>query len=269
MVASSPPKQPIHAAVPLVDKDLKILALPFATDPGPNWNWLENENSEDTIKKNSLTDEQRMLLLKKYLDVIEVDMKLESLPGERMEVSGQTAGKTSSGTENDKENTNNETPKLCKVPVAILPCDNQPSFYKEVIDGYLKKAKETFDFEKETKIIERNHTPNVKCANDGCDLYGTVEHNYLCTKCFQLQAKSVAKFQGPPPYDPPSYMEVTSKDQVFHPPSFAGKSNKSQNTTTLKEISTLCRAPGCTFFGTPGKDGFCSKCYNERVKSKK
>ena len=264
MVTTS--KQPIHAAVPLVDKDLKILPLPFATDPGPNWNWLETENSEDIIKKKSLSDEQRMTLLKKYLDVVEVDMMLESAPGETIEIA-PVQNNASSGRESNQENAEDKataanSANTRKVPVAILPCENQPSFYKEIIDGYLKKAKERFDFEKETQIVEPKQVPSVKCANDGCDLYGTVEHNYLCTKCFEHQSKSVAKFQAPPPYDPPSYVEVARKDKVFHPPSFAGKSSKTENTTTLKEMSTQCQAPECTFFGTPEKGGYCSRCYD-------
>ena len=264
MVTTS--KQPIHAAVPLVDKDLKILPLPFATDPGPNWNWLETENSEDIIKEKSLSDEQRMLLLKKYLDVVEVDMMIESAPGETVETAS-VQNNASSGRESNQENADDKTTaansaNIRKVPVAILPCENQPNFYKEIIDGYLKKAKDRFDFEKETQIAEPKQVPSVKCANDGCDLYGTVEHNYLCTKCFEHQFKSVTKFQAPPPYDPPSYTEVTRKDKVFQPPSFAGKSSKTQNTTTLKEMSTHCRAPECTFFGTAEKGGYCSRCYD-------
>ena len=265
MPTTSPTNTSIQVAIPLVDKDLKILPLPFATDPGPNWNWLENENSEHIIKEKSLTDEERMSQLKKYLDVVEIDINVQ-------EVSGQNnVSNTSSGTGDNQTNTSNKTQdsqlnSLRKVPVAVLPCDNQPSFYKEVITGYLEKAKERFEFEKETKIAEpMKLTPSLKCANDNCDLYGTVTNNYLCTKCFQLQSKSIVKFQGPrPSYDPPSYSEAVGDDQVFDPPSFAGKSSNTEK--TLQEMSVECRAPACSFYGTPGKNGFCSKCYHDENK---
>jgi hypothetical protein len=265
LVTTSPTNKSIHAAIPLVDKDFKSLPLPFATDPGPNWNWLENENSEETIKKKSLTDEEQMTLLKKYLDVVEIDVNPCS--GGNKEVSDQnivssTTGDNEAITSTKTQDSQMHSPKPSKVPVAVLPCDNQPHFYKEVMTGYLEKAKERFDFEKETKIVEPKQTPSTKCANDGCDLYGTVANNYLCTKCFQLQSQSIVKFNGPPPYDPPSYSEVAGSSNVFYPPSLTGKSSNTE--TTLKEMSVQCQAPGCTFYGTPDKNGFCSKCFGKK-----
>ena len=257
MQTTLPAKKPVYTAIPLVDKDYKILPLPFAADPGPNLDWLKNENSEEIIKKKSLTDEGRMSLLKKYLDVVEIDIIEESCQDEMKKVSGEN--KTRNEASNNLENTSNKS-----LPVAILPCDNQPSFYKEVITGYLEKARERFDFEKETKIVEPKQTPSLKCANDGCDLYGTVDNNYLCTKCFQHQSQSIVKFNPPPSYDPPSYSEVISSNNVFYPPRF--NASNTENTKTLKEMSIECRAPGCTFYGTPDKNGFCSKCFGKNKK---
>ena len=250
MQTTSPANKPIYTAIPLVDKDCKILPLPFAADPGPNLDWLKNENSEETIKKKSLTDEERMSLLKKYLDVVEVDINEESCQDENKKLSDENNFRNQAS--NNQANTSNKS-----LPVAILPCDNQPNFYKEVITGYLEKARERFDFEKETKIVEPKQTPSLKCANDGCDLYGTVDNNYLCTKCFQHQSQSIVKFNPPPPYDPPSYSEVIA-------PCFTA--SNIDNTKTLKEMSIECRAPGCTFYGTPDKDGFCSKCFGKNKK---
>jgi OTU domain-containing protein 7 len=249
-----PPKAPIYTAIPLVDKDLKILPLPFAADPGPNWDWMNNENSEEIVKKKSLTDEDRMSLLEKYLDVVEIDINEESMFDENKKVLSPN---------NISDEASNNPGKTSRFPVAILPRDNQPSFYKEVTTGYLEKAKERFDFEKETRIAEPEQPASLKCANDGCDLYGTVENNYLCTKCYQQQTKSIVKF-NPPPYHPPSYSEAVDSNNVFYPPSFEGP--KKENTKTLKEMSIECRVPGCTFYGTPDKNGLCSKCFGENKK---
>lgn len=254
----------ISAAIPLVDKDFKLLPLPFAVDPGPNWNLLENGNDEDVIKKMSQTDEEQMCLLKKYIDVVELDINVESSPGGSKEVSDQSnIGKTQDGQLNGPR-------KPSKLPVAVLPCDNQPSFYREVITGYLHKIKERFDFEKETMIDEPIQTSNLKCANDGCELYGTIANNYLCTKCFQLQSQSVVKFKdkGTSSGYPPTYSEAVGYDRVFYTPSMEGElptaSANSENRATelLKEMSVKCQAPGCSFYGTPDKSGFCSKCFS-------
>ncbi|XP_028411374.1 uncharacterized protein LOC114533938 [Dendronephthya gigantea] len=273
-IPTSPTNKTIFAAIPLVDKDLKTLPLPFAAIPDTNWDWLNQENCEDIVKEKTLSEDKRMSLLKKYLDVAEIDITDNG--GQRQEVSGEADGETGKNQADVKEQSDQvELNQTYKIPVAVLPCDNQPSFYKEVIKGYLEKAKQRFDFDKETKVIKPEPTESLKCANDGCDLYGTVANNYLCTKCFQLQTKSIhsiVKYQEhhqPPPYNPPSYSDAVGNDQVFYSPSFTGQSSDSSSTkemTTLKEMSTQCRADGCTFYGTSDKNGFCSKCYEKNKK---
>lgn len=259
----------IFAAIPLVDKDFKTLPLPFAALPDANWDCLDQENYEEVIKEKTLSEDKRMSLLKMYLDVVEIEIIDDGSQDKK--ISSKTLGETGRNQVNVKEQSDVEINQTYKIPVAVLPCDNQPSFYKEVIKGYLEKAKERFDFDKETKVVKPEQTESLKCANDGCDLYGTVANNYLCSKCFELQTKSIAQFQEhhpPPPYNPPSYSDEVGDDQVFYSPSFAGKSSNSSSTkiTTLKEMSMQCQAEGCTFYGTSDKDGFCSKCYEKNKK---
>lgn len=60
------------AAIPLTDADRCLLPLQFAVDPGPDVTWSKDENDESIISKKSLSDEQKLELLNRYLDVLNV-----------------------------------------------------------------------------------------------------------------------------------------------------------------------------------------------------
>lgn len=270
------------AVIPLVDKALKPLLLPFAVDPGEDWDWSKQDNSRDVMKEKSLTSDQRMLLLKKYLDVEYIDLTLAPLQNNeqrREEESSKASGSDLDG----KEVEGVDIPVQHSVAVVELPCRHQPSYYKELIERYIKKAKERFEFEQEMKGPQtESEMASIRCANDGCDMYGTVANNYLCTKCFQLQSNSIKEFKPkdipensspavdvPPPYHPPPYAEAVHDKCVFYPPSFlsTGSSKPNIRSQTLpKEEPTQCKAKECTFYGTADKNGFCSKCFQESQK---
>ena len=261
--------------VPLVDKQLNPLPLPFAADPGNDWDCLKHEN-DNVIKEKSLASDERMLLLKKYLDVVFVNANFQPVEQYR-ETPQEETSNSGSGDVSD--------PKADKlvvqhaVAVVELPCGKQPRYYKQLIAEYIEKAKQRFDFEHEMQefLPPRVEMSSSKCASDGCDLYGTVANNYLCTKCFQVQLNSVKDFkpddkaekwelvEQPPPDNPPSYSEVVGTDRVYFPPSFreAQRSSEKISETSLAIIPQQCQADECTFFGTAGKNGFCSKCYDK------
>ncbi|UYV69841.1 hypothetical protein LAZ67_7000935 [Cordylochernes scorpioides] len=61
----------LPAAVPLMGPDLKLLPLQFAVDPGPEVQWGGEQPP-------SLTEQDRLGLMKEYLDVIELPLPPES-----------------------------------------------------------------------------------------------------------------------------------------------------------------------------------------------
>lgn len=270
----------VQVAIPLVARSLTTLPLPFAVDPGDGWDWLKHDKT-DEIKNKTLSCDQRMVLLKKYLDIVYINL---CLPPVQQSAEGRKEGTTEIGGSDiyDRKTEDVDTPVQHSIAVAILPCGNQPSYYKELITGYIEIAKGRFKFEQEMNDSQpaEAEMSSVKCANDGCDLYGTVANNYLCTKCFQLQSKSIKEFEPKgaaeqnsslvevPPYDPPSYSEVVQDNRVFYPPSFSSTGFHSNvGAKTLSQLQPVqCQAKGCTFYGTADKNGFCSKCYHENKK---
>lgn len=253
--------------VPLVDRYLNPLPLPFAADPGNDWDYLEHENG-NVIKEKSLTSDERMLLLKRYLDVVFVNLNLQPVQQCKETLREETSSSDVSEPKAD------DLVVQHSVAVVELPCGKQPIYYKRLIAEYIEKAKQRFDFEHEMQeLLPKEVMLSTKCASDACDLYGTVANNYLCTKCFQVQSNSVKDFKPDDKAEkwelvdqPPPYSEVVGANYVYYPPSFAepcSKSSEKISETSLAIIPVQCQADGCTFYGTAGKNGFCSKCYNE------
>lgn len=57
---------PLPTAIPLVDSENKLLPLQFIIDPGMTVDWKEMSNEQE------LNDESKIILLRKYLDIVEV-----------------------------------------------------------------------------------------------------------------------------------------------------------------------------------------------------
>lgn len=261
----SPPIKDINAGIPIVNKDLDILSLPFAVKPDMNWNYLDSESSENIVSKKSLSEEERLALVKKYLDVVEIDLNRTKL--RETDSSHPNATETKSNANGDSTPNNGETPQ--KIPVVVVPCENQPTFYDEVMSRYLKNAKERFDFEEKTRVITPQQPERLKCMSEGCDLYGTVENSYLCSNCYKNQFESLVNLtkSSNSSLTPPSYAEATGELST----NIIGQSsNSSGNETpkTLKEISAQCPTSGCEFFGSPNTNGFCSKCFKDKNSQK-
>ncbi|RWS07153.1 OTU domain-containing protein 7B-like protein, partial [Dinothrombium tinctorium] len=65
------------AAIPLTDPEGKLLPLQFAVDPGQNVRWGEDEFDEQTIAKHTLSDKDKLSLLKMYLDVKHINKPIK------------------------------------------------------------------------------------------------------------------------------------------------------------------------------------------------
>ncbi|RWS30286.1 OTU domain-containing protein 7B-like protein [Leptotrombidium deliense] len=72
------------AAIPLTDPEGKLLPLQFAIDPGVDVKWGEDECDDNIIAKCDLSDNNKLSLLKMYLDVkhIQIPKKIDLLEAE-------------------------------------------------------------------------------------------------------------------------------------------------------------------------------------------
>ena len=80
-------KELLSNSVPLYDKSLCLLPLRFALDPGSNWDLIHNDR--DREEKTALTYVEKLYLLRQYLDVIRVTMKLKKTTEPLMNTSKQ------------------------------------------------------------------------------------------------------------------------------------------------------------------------------------
>ncbi|XP_076336167.1 OTU domain-containing protein 7B-like [Tachypleus tridentatus] len=60
------------AAIPLMDPDHRLLPIQFAVDPGNEVRWGNDENDSWIMAKLTLTDRDKLGLLKEYLDITEI-----------------------------------------------------------------------------------------------------------------------------------------------------------------------------------------------------
>lgn len=62
------------AAIPVTDASRALLPLQFAIDPGDEVVWSKDENDEAVIKRVSLTDVEKLELLKTYLQIVQIEV---------------------------------------------------------------------------------------------------------------------------------------------------------------------------------------------------
>ncbi|KAI1301915.1 OTU domain-containing protein 7B [Halotydeus destructor] len=67
------------AAIPVADNDRKLLPAHFSVDPGETINWELDAVNDEYVKKVSLTELMKLNLLKKYLDIVFIDVKNKEL----------------------------------------------------------------------------------------------------------------------------------------------------------------------------------------------
>ncbi|XP_022235619.1 OTU domain-containing protein 7B-like [Limulus polyphemus] len=62
----------VSAAIPLIDPDHRLLPIQFAVDPGNEVRWGNDENDSWIMAKLTLTERDKLGLLKEYLDITEI-----------------------------------------------------------------------------------------------------------------------------------------------------------------------------------------------------
>ena len=60
--------------IPLTDNEHRILPVQFALDPGHQIEWGRDENNPNVLGTLDLTESEKLVLLKEYLDVVQVPL---------------------------------------------------------------------------------------------------------------------------------------------------------------------------------------------------
>lgn len=87
------------AAVPITDKDRRLLPLHFASDPGPDFTWWLDDEDTKIAANATLNLQQKLELLSKYVDLVKISLKkpkYATLNGQCTELTNGVVGKTSS-----------------------------------------------------------------------------------------------------------------------------------------------------------------------------
>ena len=204
-----------ETVIPLVTPDGSLLPVQFIFDPKKKdvkekWAKMEypvGEFPDDIIR-----------LLESYMDIRWIQLKVSSVQ--------QSIGSTD---EDYDHLFPVQVPKV-RFPAASITQDAQPIYQKELIDKYLQSIRKQFEEEREERLRREEERKKkldnlpVPCEGEGCDLFGRVATNNLCSMCHQKQLSKKTKRESaspdhvekdssvpdgrhrlPPPYPPPKY----------------------------------------------------------------
>ncbi|XP_070541804.1 OTU domain-containing protein 7B-like [Ptychodera flava] len=90
-----------RVVIPLTDAERKLLPIHFAVDPGPQWNWQKDGENQDKLKRLKLSEDQKIDLLNRYLDVILVPV---TFPDHVNSLKKETSEKMETGSNKSDEN---------------------------------------------------------------------------------------------------------------------------------------------------------------------
>ncbi|XP_052794353.1 OTU domain-containing protein 7B-like isoform X1 [Mya arenaria] len=225
----------LPVAIPVVSSELKILPLHFAIDPGSFYNWEKNDGQF------MMPDEQKINLLKKYMDVEKLPIcgsygennsdkyssgsydsdddrgKKKDKKGNSVSKQfgsfGKSVGKKlknlgKGNKEEKKGSLRNSSSQNSRIPLTIsaLADNEQQSIWccklalkrsethQKMVDNYLYDAEERYKADvAANRIKPRDGGPvvphRVQCITSGCNLYGSADTSYLCSKCYADQKK--------------------------------------------------------------------------------
>ena len=219
------------AAIPVVGPDYNLIPIHFSILPTENFDWDKLEQSSYELEKLDLNMDQKLELLRRYMDIMEVkiptagkkdakddkkgglnesSVERKSCLGEGKDAkegsikSGDKIGSAKSWLANQLVKVGNMAGVLVNVVhstfyVAKLQTDRKPEYYDKMIENYIESAKERFEEEKKIRAQKAKHNslavkePAQPCISPGCHLYGTADTSYLCTACYKTQQRSFSE----------------------------------------------------------------------------
>uniref|UniRef100_A0A914UQL9 ubiquitinyl hydrolase 1 n=1 Tax=Plectus sambesii TaxID=2011161 RepID=A0A914UQL9_9BILA len=72
-----------RAIIPITDKERRLLPVHFACDPGPDFTWWSDAADRRIAERTALTEQQKLQLICRYLDVIKIPLRRASTLGRR------------------------------------------------------------------------------------------------------------------------------------------------------------------------------------------
>ena len=74
MQSSTSTSSCLPSVIPLTDNDHSVLTVQFALDPGKQIDWGRDENNPNILNTLELTESEKLVLLREYLDVVQVPL---------------------------------------------------------------------------------------------------------------------------------------------------------------------------------------------------
>ncbi|XP_057309943.1 OTU domain-containing protein 7A-like [Hydractinia symbiolongicarpus] len=262
-------------SIPLMNRHLQLLPLRFYIEPGSTWDLVQDDSVKEEI--NELSFEEKVNLLRRYLDVVKVrfDKQGDSQP--------------------EYERNNSVNKGLSKInemfvhQAKLLACklnlSERPKQYKEMIENYIQATKQRF--------LEASQE-QIKCATKGCRYAASPDYLDLCVECYDriYQTNKVPQLRSSPPLDngqkPVSDALVnrsaslhdikvnldSQENQVSRDSATIENNISRERVIPISDMRTFsalegrrmvrsCRVNGCRFYGSEETEGFCSGCYRQ------
>jgi hypothetical protein len=91
------------AVIPVTDSDHELLPMQFSVDPGEQFVWGRDENSPQLASKLALTNRDKMDLLRRYLDIVNVSIPHTPRSEENGEFPSEVDSESSNNLLNDED----------------------------------------------------------------------------------------------------------------------------------------------------------------------
>lgn len=222
----------LSSSVPLQAKDLSFLPVKYAIDPGSSWDMVQDDSMKE--ERAELTLQEKILLLRKYLDVVKVPSKPAPPRPEKNLLVGNVITHVNDILIVKSENTAQPAtiPQSdIMIVAAKLNLKNRPKHYKEMIQNFIDNKMAEAKERKEMEIIEK------RCPN--CKLDGIPKLNGYCEWCYERSKIVTGKPPSPKPKSPVNTLvrrtnNILLNDQVDNP-----KKPPQQTSPILKRKSSF------------------------------
>lgn len=231
-------KKPLLKAIPVVGPSFELLPIHYAVDPGAEFDWSTLDEIPSIKGKLELTMQQKLNLLKKYLEIVELKVPCSPKKNEKIEAS-------KSGV---KSPTNVEEKSMNEWTAAELstPLESAPEGNGNDLKAAAKKV---------TEVGTWIGSQLVKVGNLAGVIGSAIHTN--------VYAASLWTDRKPDYYDKMIENYITSARVRFEEEQRERERRKLEGND---EKPQPCLTPGCQLYGTSATSYLCSGCYQRQMK---